>query len=266
MAKKKESKQKKMNVRVDFTPMVDMMMLLITFFMLCTSLAKPQAMQLTMPAKNNDKIDKEDKDRVETKELVNVYVCPGNKLYTYIVPKEEFFGKEEYLEEVTYGKGDGTVKSIREVLTKYNPYDEAVPPVQAILNAKKQLVEWQQKQPHSQKESTDTLYTKALTMIAKGYLDVVDNNGLKMDRFHQIQKMMLEKTENPDDLKTTLKVNIKPLDDCTYENVVAILDEMSICCIGSYRISDINDQDRLVLSKVGLAEAPVLPAGDASAQ
>ena len=41
MAKKKESRQKKINVRVDFTPMVDMMMLLITFFMLCTSLAIP---------------------------------------------------------------------------------------------------------------------------------------------------------------------------------------------------------------------------------
>ena len=54
MAKKKESKQKKMNVRVDFTPMVDMMMLLITFFMLCTSLAKPQAMHLTMPAKDDN--------------------------------------------------------------------------------------------------------------------------------------------------------------------------------------------------------------------
>ena len=33
-----KSKQKKMTVRVDFTPMVDMNMLLITFFMLCTSL------------------------------------------------------------------------------------------------------------------------------------------------------------------------------------------------------------------------------------
>ena len=40
--KKKGSKQKKMTVRVDFTPMVDMNMLLITFFMLCTSLSKPQ--------------------------------------------------------------------------------------------------------------------------------------------------------------------------------------------------------------------------------
>ena len=36
------SKQKKMNARVDFTPMVDMIMLLVTFFMLCTTLLKPQ--------------------------------------------------------------------------------------------------------------------------------------------------------------------------------------------------------------------------------
>ena len=34
--KRGKSKQKKMTVRVDFTPMVDMNMLLITFFMLCT--------------------------------------------------------------------------------------------------------------------------------------------------------------------------------------------------------------------------------------
>ena len=41
---KKKGKQKKMNIRVDFTPMVDMNMLLLTFFMLCTSMSKPQTM------------------------------------------------------------------------------------------------------------------------------------------------------------------------------------------------------------------------------
>ena len=45
-----KSKQKKMTVRVDFTPMVDMNMLLITFFMLCTTLSKPQTMEISMPS------------------------------------------------------------------------------------------------------------------------------------------------------------------------------------------------------------------------
>ena len=45
-----KNKQKKMTVRVDFTPMVDMNMLLITFFMLCTSLSYPLTMEICMPS------------------------------------------------------------------------------------------------------------------------------------------------------------------------------------------------------------------------
>lgn len=52
--KGKKGQPAKMNLRVDFTPMVDMNMLLITFFMFCTTLATPQIMDIVMPAKNTD--------------------------------------------------------------------------------------------------------------------------------------------------------------------------------------------------------------------
>ena len=44
-----------MTIRVDFTPMVDMNMLLITFFMLCTTMIKSQTLNIALPS--NEKVD-----------------------------------------------------------------------------------------------------------------------------------------------------------------------------------------------------------------
>ena len=81
MAKKETSKQKKMDVRVDFTPMVDMMMLLITFFMLCTSLAKPQSMELVMPS-NDKNMQDEDKSVTKASYTITMYVT-SDKINIY---------------------------------------------------------------------------------------------------------------------------------------------------------------------------------------
>ncbi|MBS4029696.1 MAG: biopolymer transporter ExbD [Ignavibacteriales bacterium] len=47
--KKKKHKKHRVGVRLDMTPMVDVAFLLLTFFMLTTSMSKPQTMEINLP-------------------------------------------------------------------------------------------------------------------------------------------------------------------------------------------------------------------------
>lgn len=214
MAKQKKSKQKKINVRVDFTPMVDMMMLLITFFMLCTSLSKPQTMELTMPS-NDKNIQQQDQTATKASQTITIYVCGDNKVFH--VDGLPNYNDPKCMKETTWGS-----KGIRKVLINHVIEDGSTP-VQAIMEAKAKLDAKKLKEP---KKYTDQVYNDELTKIKAG-----DVNGEKIP---------------------VMTIIIKATDNASYKNMVDALDEMQICSIGKYVIDKINPDDMKLLKLKGV--------------
>ena len=187
------SKQKKMTTRIDFTPMVDMNMLLITFFMLCTTLSKPQTMEISMPSNDKD-ITEQQKSMVKASQAITLLLGADNKLYYY--EGEPNYRDYTSLKETTYG-----ANGLRAVLLQKNA--AAVNQVRALKQQKLDL------------EITDDEYKKKVSEIKSG--------------------------------KDTPTVIIKATDDASYMNLIDALDEMQICNIGKYVITDIVEADEFLI-------------------
>ena len=210
---KKESKQKKMNVRVDFTPMVDMLMLLITFFMLCTSLSKPQTMELTMPS-NDENTQEEQKNEAKASETITLYVAADNKIYYGEgIPK---YDDANWIKETTWDS-----EGIRKVLRNHAT-EQGIRPVERIMLAVKELNMERSKNPNM----PDSIYQKKLSDLKGG--------NLKEGKI------------------PTLTIVIKPTDNASYKNMVDALDEMQILNIGTYVIDKINADDEKLLKLKGV--------------
>ena len=220
MAKKNLSKQKKMDTRVNFTPMVDMMMLLITFFMLCTTLAKPQAMQLTMPSNDDtSQLNEEQKQVTKASHTITLYLGADNKVW-YVAGLPNY-DDPSCVKETSYGK-DGIEKVLNEHTT-----EEGINPVAKIKLAKKEL---DAKKNEYNSKMTDEQYQEQLRKLKKGELPT----GEKVP---------------------TLTCIIRPLPTATYANMVAALDEMLISNIDKYVIDDIDkmsDDDKALIEKAGV--------------
>ena len=74
---------KKHGTHIDMTPMVDLMCLLITFFMLTTAFSKAKVMVITMPEKDN-KDQPKDQPQISAIRTLNIILSEGNKVYYYI--------------------------------------------------------------------------------------------------------------------------------------------------------------------------------------
>ena len=118
---------KKMSTRVDFTPMVDLGFLLITFFMLTTSMNKPQTMEINMPDKNV--IEEKDKTLVKESQAITLLLAKDDKVVTYFLkdgvpstPQIQNFGAK------------GIRATLLEENRKRNPLLDSIPVYKGMLN------------------------------------------------------------------------------------------------------------------------------------
>lgn len=228
---KGKSHQKKMSIHVDFTPMVDMNMLLITFFMLCTTMIKSQTLQISLPT--NEKVEKEQQNKVKQSEAITVIldsevndegVPTKNFLYYYegmppvnekgqldIVNNENPMKETEFLPNESNGAAQGMRKIFqernKEVVTRINE-----------LKAK-----WKNKELASTEAANDSVYQARAKEI-----------------------------RNDSTLKRPVVI-IKATPNASYESLVTALDEMQINSISRYQIDRISHNDSvMMMAKKGI--------------
>ncbi|MCX6230617.1 MAG: biopolymer transporter ExbD [Bacteroidetes bacterium] len=111
---KHKGKSKKVSTRVDLTPMVDLAFLLITFFMLTTSMLKPQTMEIAMPSK--DKVDLSKIPPLKNSLAVTVILGKNDKIFYYFgALKDTKTGIEAEVKTIDFGPN-----GIRKVLLDRN--------------------------------------------------------------------------------------------------------------------------------------------------
>jgi len=113
-------RSKKSNPGVDLTAMVDLAFLLITFFILTTTLAKPQSMDLALPDPDPIKDQKETPPETPAWRTITVVLGKDNKLAYYVGQLAQPWsgdGIDGTPKVISYGS-----KGIRQPLLKHIEY------------------------------------------------------------------------------------------------------------------------------------------------
>lgn len=220
MAKTK-SHQKKFDTRIDFTPMVDMNMLLITFFMLCTTMIKSQTLQIALPS--NEKVDQEEQNKVKQSEAV-----------TIIIDGKLGADSLSMLDEGTLYYYDGMPPAPTEILTN-NPMKQiefgsktggALPAIREILRERNKDV------------------VAKIELLKKDWKDMKFSNKEEVN--DSIYQAKAKEIRNDSTLKRPVVI-IKATPNASYAHVLSVLDEMQINNVSRYQIDRMGAVDSAMM-------------------
>lgn len=222
--KKKKGAQKKMHIHVDFTPMVDMNMLLITFFMLCTTMIKSQTLQITLPT--NEKVDETEMNKAKESEGITMIVDverdtktgevihdangnPVNVVYYYFGQPVISATDNNLQAEYFLGDENKMQRGVRKILHDRNKV------VLAKIDELK--VKWNNKEFSPNADINDSIYQARAKAI---------RNDSTIER---------------------PVVVIKATPEARWESLISALDEMQINQISRYQIDNMNQVDSAMI-------------------
>ena len=243
--KGKKGHQKKMTIRVDFTPMVDMNMLLITFFMLCTTMIKSQTLSIALPS--NEKVENtENMSQASADDAVTIIIDAKrkvgsfdvdtingkvvNEVYYYfgkpggdagmlgpggvVLSQNNNLEKAEILTDEVNNLGDRTARGIRKIIQDRN---------KEVYDAIKEL-----KEKYNNGEF--------------GSLETAQEREVAQEKY----KEAAAEIRKSDNYKKPVII-IKSTPHASYGGLVEILDEMQINSISKYQIDNMTSVDSLML-------------------
>ncbi len=235
--KKKKGAQKKMHIHVDFTPMVDMNMLLITFFMLCTTMIKSQTLSIALPAPP-------DPEQERTQD--NSEVVAETKAITLIIDTE----RDSEGNVVTDAEGntndviyyycgfEPTITDTKQVV--FNDPEKGLK-VDNTVKAEKFLGNDGSKVQGIRK----VLHDRNVEVLDKleSFKDQWRRGKITDEEYQEIARQV----RNDSTFTNRPAVTVKATPQASWQSVISALDEMQINQISQYRIGTFTPTDSLLI-------------------
>ncbi len=239
---KGKSHQKKMAIRVDFTPMVDMNMLLITFFMLCTTMIKSQTLNIALPS--NEKVDNVDNmSQASADDAVTIILDAKRKPGSFDV--DSVNGK--VVNEVYYyfGKpGNGADLNSPESLAANNNLQKSeflpdeVKAGEPTPRGIREIIRQRNKEVWAKYKKLKDDYDAGKF----GDMETKEGREQALAKFNE----EAAKVRRDDKLRKPVII-IKSTPQASYGSLVEVLDEMQINQISKYQIDNMTKTDSVML-------------------